>query len=183
MNWSRILQAVGAIVLLLAVGVFVVQAFPGLVGADHALTVKSGSMEPTIRTGAVVFVAEQSPATVEQGNIITFTDDGRNLITHRVHEVHRADTSVRFITKGDANENVDPEPVYRGDYVGTVPEVHLPLIGTLYLSIPFMGYVLAFANTGLGWLMLVVVPLTLLVFNELWTLYRAMEPVETADDE
>lgn len=183
MNWGRALHWVVGIVLLVAVAAFVLQAFPGLVGADHALTVQSGSMEPTVTTGSVVFVAERPPSTVTEGDIITYTDDGQNLITHRVHEVHRSETSFRFVTKGDANEDADPEPVYRGDYVGTVPEIDLPLIGTLNLSIPFVGYVLGFADTGLGWLMLVVVPLTLLVFNELWSLYRAMEPVETADDE
>lgn len=183
MNWSRVAQSALLIALLLVVGAFVVQAFPDLVGADHSLIVQSGSMEPAIGTGSVVFVTDIPPEQAVEGDVITFQDDGGNLVTHRVHEKYATENSLRFVTKGDANEGPDPEPVYRGDYVGTVPEVHLPLIGTLYLSIPFMGYVLSFANTGLGWLVLVVVPLTLLVFNELWSLYRAMEPVETTDDE
>lgn len=181
MHWSRVLSVVGFIALLLVTGAFVLQAFPGLAGADAALIVQSGSMEPAISTGSVVFVAEHPPDTVSEGDIITFSDDEGYLITHRVHEVHRTETSFRFITKGDANENADPEPVYRSNYVGKVPEIDLPLLGTYYLTIPFMGYVVSFSNTGVGWLVLVVAPVMLLIANELWTLYDALEVEEAGE--
>lgn len=167
MNWSRLLQVVGVIVLLVVVGVFVVQAFPCLIGSDYALTVQSGSMEPAIKTGSIVFVQEAEPEQIEEGDVITYYDDGRNLITHRVIEVHRADTSMRLVTKGDNNENRDPEPVYRDEVVGKAQ-----------FSVPLIGYVVAFGQTRLGWLTMVIVPTFLLVLNEIYGLYRAMEPEE-----
>lgn len=167
MNWSRVLQAVGVAVLLIVVALFAVQAFPGLVGSDHALVVQSGSMEPAIGTGSMVFVAEIPPERVREGDVITYADDSGNLVTHRVAEKHAASESLRFVTKGDANENRDAEPVYRGDYVGQVQ-----------FNVPLMGYVVAFGQTPAGWATMVLVPTILFVSNEIWMLYRDMETVE-----
>lgn len=162
MNYGRAIRIGAALALLLVVASFVVQAFPWLVGADHALTVLSGSMEPAIGTGSIVFVAETPPEQINERDVITYQDDGGNLVTHRVVEKHEAAGSLRFETKGDANENRDPEPVYRGDVVGTV-----------LFSIPFMGYVVSFGNTTAGYVTLVLVPVTLFIFNELWEFWKA----------
>jgi signal peptidase len=174
MSVRRALSVVLTVALLGAVGAFVAQAFPGLVGADYAFVVQSGSMEPAIPVGSVVFVdaveSGQVDTRITEGEVITYTDDGENLITHRVVEKHQAGDSVRFVTKGDANENADPEPVYRNE-----------IVGELRFAVPFIGYVVAFGNTQMGYLALVLVPVMLLIFNELWELYRAMEP-ETDHD-
>ncbi|MFC6873737.1 signal peptidase I [Halobellus marinus] len=162
MNYSRALKRVGAFALLLVVASFALQAFPGLVGADYAFTVLSGSMEPAIGTGSVVFVAEVPADQVQEQDVITYRDDGGYLITHRVIEKHQADDSLRFVTKGDANDAPDGEPVYRGD-----------LVGTVLFSIPFIGYVVAFGNTTAGYLILVLLPVMLFIFNEIWELWRA----------
>jgi|AntDeeMetagen192_2_1112575.scaffolds.fasta_scaffold02259_3 signal peptidase len=162
MNYGRAIRIGAALALLLVVATFIVQAFPSLVGADYALTVLSGSMEPVIGTGSIVFVAETPPEQIHEQDVITYRDDGGNLVTHRVVEKHTADSSLRFETKGDANENRDPEPVYRGDVVGTV-----------LFSIPFIGYVVGFGNTPAGYVTLVLVPVTLFIFNELWELWKA----------
>jgi signal peptidase len=162
----RAFTILSTVVLLGAVGIFVAQAFPGLVGADQALIVQSGSMEPAIPTGAIVFVDGIAPSQVDErvteGEVITFTDDGRNLVTHRVVEKHAGQKSVRFTTKGDANEDVDAEPVYRQDVVGEV-----------MFTIPFVGYIVAFADSRLGFLAIVWGPVLALVFSELVSLYRA----------
>jgi signal peptidase len=162
MNYSRALKRVGAFALLLVVASFALQAFPGLVGADYAFTVLSGSMEPAIGTGSVVFVAEVPADQVQEQDVITYRDDGGHLITHRVIEKHQADDSLRFVTKGDANDAPDGEPVYRGD-----------LVGTVLFSIPLIGYVVAFGNTTAGYLILVLLPVMLFIFNEIWELWRA----------
>lgn len=162
MNWSRIAQAVGFLILLIIVGAFVLQAFPQLVGADHSLVVQSGSMEPAIKTGAVVFITQAPPEEVAIGDVITYSDDGGNLVTHRVVDKISSTTSFRWITKGDANEDPDAEPVYHPDYVGTVM-FHIPLI----------GYIISFSQTRLGWGLMVVVPVMLLILSELWSLWKA----------
>lgn len=159
---SRAVKSILTLALLLVVATFVIQAFPGLVTADYAFTVQSGSMEPAIQTGSVVFVKTIPPENVAEGDVITYEDDGGALITHRVIEKHTAGDSLRFETKGDANEDPDPEPVYRNQYVGMV-----------LFSIPFIGYVVAFGNTQLGYITLVLFPVLLLIFSELWVLYRS----------
>lgn len=89
--------------------------------------VLSGSMEPGIRTGGLVFTdtRRRDPQT---GDIITYRQrDVR--ITHRV--VRREGTVL--ITKGDANEGEDPLPVEAEQVLGTV-----------IFSIPFVGYLVTF---------------------------------------
>ena len=162
MNHGRALRIGATLALLFVVASLVVQAFPGLVGADYALTVLSGSMEPAIGTGSVVFVVETPPDQIHEQDVMTYRDDGGNLVTHRVVEKHTTETSLRFKTKGDANENSDPEPVYRSDVVGTV-----------LFSIPLLGYLVSFGNTTAGYVVLVLVPVVLFIFSELWELWKA----------
>jgi len=47
------------------------------------------------------------------------------------------------------------------------------LVGTVLFSIPFMGYVVSFGNTTTGYVTLVLVPVMLFIFNELWELWKA----------
>jgi len=156
-------KIVAVLALLGAVAILIVNAFPGLVGAEYSFTVMSGSMEPTIPIGSVVFVQDVSAADIEEGDVITFSK-GRGTIptTHRVVEVHRSENSVRFVTKGDANENRDPEPVYRSDLVGTVS-----------FTIPYVGYLSVFASSRAGWFVMIVLPCSLLVLSEMWELWKA----------
>lgn len=133
-------------------------------------------MEPNLPVGALVFVnTDVSAEEIEEGDVITFSK-GRETITttHRVHEKHTAtvgeETSISFSTKGDANEKPDSERVYRDD-----------LVGKTMFSVPFVGYVVAFLGTGMGWFMLVTVPVTLLFLDGLAGLYGAIE-IKQADD-
>lgn len=162
MSYSRVLRIGLTVALLAVVGAFVLQAFPAAVGADYALTVQSGSMEPAIQTGAVVFVKDVPAERVKEGDVITYSDNGGNFITHRVIEKHTTEASVRFTTKGDANANADHEPVYRSN-----------LVGVVMFDIPLIGYVVAFGNTTAGYAALVLVPVMLFIFTELWELWKA----------
>lgn len=85
--------------------------FPGLFGI-RPYVVYSGSMEPEIQTGAVVFtkVEKLSP---EKGDIITFRNRD-TVITHRVVKKQNG----TWITKGDANKTADPVPVEESQIIG-----------------------------------------------------------------
>jgi signal peptidase I len=74
--------------------------------------VVSGSMEPVLPVGSVIVTRLVEVAEIRPGDIITFAL-GRNLVTHRVVElVHKeGDTRPWFRTKGDANNQPDPELV------------------------------------------------------------------------
>lgn len=91
-------------VLILLVG-FLATLLVGSMLGYRALTIRSGSMTPTIRVGDVVVDTSVSPLTVRPGQIVTFRDPaiGQQLVTHRVVSMHRAGKAVNFVTKGDAN--------------------------------------------------------------------------------
>jgi len=63
--------------------------------------------------------------------------------------------SYYFKTKGDANEDPDPWIVQ--------PE---QVQGALLLTIPYYGYLLYYAGTPIGFVLMVIVPAALLIGNE-----------------
>ena len=74
--------AVGA-----AIGLIAIVTLPGVFGYQ-ALTVVSGSMEPTLATGSVVIDEVISPAEARPGDIVTFQDPLRpRQLTHRLQKV------------------------------------------------------------------------------------------------
>lgn len=162
----RAAKALAASALVVTIILFAIFAFPSAVGADQSYIVLSGSMEPAIPTGSAAFVKDVPAERIEEGDVITFSKTrDSSTTTHRVIEKHTAGDSLRFVTKGDNNDSPDPEPVYRGEVVGVVT-----------FSIPFIGYLVRFGNSSTGWIVLVVLPAFLLVANELWELYNALEP-------
>lgn len=171
----RTLEIVGFVLLVAIVGLFVAVAVPGLVGADHSYVVLSDSMSPAIDAGAVVFVTDVPPESVETGEVITYQrPDASSIVTHRVVEVVESDGQRQFRTKGDANEEPDPGLVGPGQVIGRVA-----------FSIPLIGYAVSFAGTDLGLISLIAVPAGVLALLELRDLYTATtEDTETnAPDE
>lgn len=162
-DWRRVANVVGLVLLVIVVGLFVVASVPQLAGADESYVVLSDSMSPTIEAGAVVFVSDVPAGEIQQGDVVTYrTGEKAAPVTHRVVEVNAADGQRSFVTQGDANEDPDASAVPASAVVGTVG-FHLPLL----------GYVVSFAGTQLGLLALVVVPAVVLVALELRDLWRA----------
>jgi signal peptidase len=161
-------RTVGLVLLVAVVVPFVVFAVPQVVGAEQSYVVLSGSMEPAIPTGSAVIVERASPDAIERGDVITFEGGSSELTTtHRVVEVRTVDGERRFRTKGDNNEDVDPRPVPEEAVVGRVMELSVPGVGSALFVIPFIGYVVQFAKTTVGFGLLVVLPFALLVASEL----------------
>ena len=86
----------------------------------HIYTVVSGSMEPAIPTGSLVYIGEVEPAEVAEGEVIAFygARDSASIITHRVVE-NRVVTG-EFVTRGDANQTKDMNPVPYENVIGKV---------------------------------------------------------------
>lgn len=157
----QLLHWLGVCLLIAIVVPFVVYAAPEVVGADESHVVLSGSMEPTISAGDIVIVAATEPSTIEEGDVITYDRDGDQVpTTHRVIEVLEEDDAFR--TQGDANDQPDAEPVHESQVRGTVT-----------LTIPYVGHVINFGNTPIGFVLLVVIPFSLLAVSELASLYRS----------
>jgi len=114
-----IITTVAAVAIIwFAVGLFPFQ--PALVG--------SGSMEPKMYPGDVVIIAKVQADNIETGDVIQFRVPEEVTIMHRVIEIQETEGGSKvFITKGDANDQPDSEPVLPDNVVGkavlTIPKV------------------------------------------------------------
>jgi len=129
---ATVLGAVGTALLVLVILMCVPITIPRLFGYQ-IYTVISGSMEPAIPTGSLVYTKGLAPESVVAGDVIAFyseTDTGA-IITHRV--VENRIVSGEFVTKGDANASEDLNTV-KYDYLMGKVEITIPYVGT-YLSI------------------------------------------------
>lgn len=81
--------------------------------------VASGSMSGTIEVDDIIFVKITDD--VKKDDIITFVDDDKNLITHRLVNMN----GDQYITKGDVN-NITDSPINKSQIVGKVMLVVSP---------------------------------------------------------
>jgi len=177
-DWRNVARTwgsrLGLVVLVLIVVPFAIYAVPQAVGANHSYVVLSGSMEPAIGTGDAVLVQSVDPQQIETGDVITFGESGdERPTTHRVIGVNEGENGLAFETKGDNNEDPDASAVPAEQVEGTVMS-----FGPL-LSIPLIGYVINFTGTPIGFAALFVVPVSLLILNEVWNVVSGTTVTET----
>ena len=158
-----------AIVLSVA-ALFLVSLVP-IPGNIEVKIVKSGSMEPNIHTGSIVVIEPRTSYSI--GEVITFGADTKTDIptTHRIAKVNPSTGSTgspqagsgqaTYVTKGDANEDPDPNPVQQSE-----------IIGEVVYTLPYAGYVLDFAKKPLGFTLLIVIPASAIVLDELLAIGR-----------
>lgn len=127
-------------------------------------TVISGSMEPTIPVGSLVYVKYQEPETIQKKDVIAFygAKDASSIVTHRV--VTNKKLSGEFITKGDANQTKDMNPVNYNNYMGKV-----------VLSIPVIGGIAQSLTTGSGKIALFCLIAFILLLEILGSLLHKVE--------
>lgn len=160
----RVGHVLGVLLLIAIVLPFLLFAVPQLIGAEASYVVTSGSMEPAIGAGDITFVNEVDPATVQEGTIINFQrGQDSQTTTHRVIEVVERDGAPAFRTAGDNNDGPDQGVVTVDEFRGQVMEV-----GGAPLAVPYVGYAVQYAGTQTGFTLLFVIPVTLLVLNEVW---------------
>lgn len=138
----------------------IVSVFP-IPGNYKVLTVLSGSMEPKIKTGSVVVVKPAKDYGV--GDIITFGKISKTEtpITHRIKEVKLSEGNTVYVTKGDANESADPKEISKNEVIGK----------TLF-SVPFLGYAIAFAKKPVGFMILIIIPAIVIIYDELKKIWQ-----------
>jgi signal peptidase len=83
-------------------------------------------MSPTLHLGDMVIAAKVSPDSIREGDIIEFLQ-GQMRVIHRVIDIEDSGGSRQFITKGDANDSPDIDPVspsqVKGKAMFSVPKV------------------------------------------------------------
>jgi len=162
--WN-VLRWVGSCLLLgvLALALLIVLV-PRLVGVQF-VTVLSDSMRPTFERGAVLVVRPVDSAAIQVDDVIVFRQahDATSTVAHRVTAVSGDGSSASFETKGDANEMPDRGPVPAADVVGKV-EFHVPLL----------GYAARHLRTPLVFLLMIGIPGSLIIGQELWNIARVL---------
>ncbi len=110
-------------------------------------SVVSGSMEPAIPVGSLLYVEHAEPEDLPEGEVIAFRS-GNSVVSHRLVRNNRVEGELT--TKGDANAGEDLNAVPYGDVIGRVT-YHVPVLGRLlFLFTNDIGklYVICFAASG-----------------------------------
>jgi signal peptidase len=123
--------------------------------------VGGGSMEPTIPFGSVAIMRSIDGRDVSPGMIIKFRNGNGRMVTHRVVAVD-PETGY-FTTRGDNNPSNDLQPVR--------PEQ----VEARYLfNVPRVGRFMHWASSRQGVLVFVLVPGTLIIAGEAWSIVRTV---------
>lgn len=113
----------------------------------------SPSMEPEYMVGDLIYVKKVDPATIKEGDVITFIVNEDLVVgTHRVVRVDAENQ--RFYTKGDANDVEDGEPVHFNNVIG-VPQFSIPMLG--YVSDFIQNPPGMYITIGVGVLLILIV--------------------------
>jgi len=128
----------------------------------RSFIILTGSMEPTIPVGSVVYV--KTAPTYDVGDIIAFTNKSGQTVTHRLAGTETKNNIKYLKTKGDANKSEDADLLTQDK-----------VIGKTVLSVPYIGRIIAFFKTVPGFVTLIVVPTVLFVLFELWNIKKEIE--------
>lgn len=120
------------------------------------LAVMSGSMEPTIGTGALIII--KPAGEYKENDIVTFKSGNKksDYTTHRINKVEIKDGETLFYTKGDANATDDSGQITKEK-----------IIGKELFSIALLGYVLGYIKTLPGLLIVIIIPAVIIVYEEI----------------
>lgn len=120
--------------------------------------VVTGSMEPTIKTGALLLCDETNIEDIRLDDIVCFQSNNQMLrgeiITHRVVDIKNIDGTLRLTTQGDANVAEDALYVTKEKLLGKV---------VWYSSESnIIAKVISFMNGKIGFLACIVLPVLLI---------------------
>ncbi|HEU5139287.1 MAG TPA: signal peptidase I [Bacillales bacterium] len=171
MKWvSRVTSTVLFVLLLLMIFMVISSRAaggnPSLFGYQLK-TVLSGSMEPGIQTGSIIAVKPvKETKQFEKGDVITFKTRDEKLVTHRVYKVLGSGT--QYVTKGDNNEDPDPNPVLSQNIVAKYTG----------FTIPYVGYLVHYANTQGGTAVMLILPGVILLLYSGISIWKAVREIE-----
>ncbi len=134
-------------------------------GLPETYLVATGSMEPAIKTGSMIFTRKPVFDHLQKGDIITFRnpDNAGQIITHRIEKI-TDDDPVIIKTKGDNNQEADLWQLTADDVAG------------VYLfSLPFVGRVSQFIRQPRGFFVLIVLPACFIVIKHLFNIKKAID--------
>jgi len=151
-------KTIVVLIVVLAAAFFAIMVSP--LSSVKILTVSGNSMEPVISEKDVVVVLPSDYAQLEKGDIIAYKHEveGKEfLFTHRIVDIN----DDGFRTKGDALDEIDP-------YFVKPTEI----VGVFKFKIPYLGTFFRFANTTPGFILLIIIPASLIIASEIKNIIR-----------
>jgi len=131
------------------------------IGGIKSFVVLSGSMEPKLPVGSVIFTLPR--ASYDAGDIVSYYRDG-NIVTHRIVDKKIAETGITYITKGDANKLDDTEQLMKSQ-----------IIGKQVFVIPYIGKLTSFLFTQIGFFAFIIFPIVLFIIFEIYNIKKELE--------
>ncbi len=127
------------------------------VAGYQVYVIKSDNMSPEIAAGSIAFGRQVEAEQIAAGDIITFRSgaDPATLTAGRVVELNRED-GLNLIIRSDANAIADSDPLPAEAVIGR-------LIG----SVPYIGYLVDYAQTREGLILLIFIPGLLIIIFQL----------------
>ena len=140
----NVLRTVAATILLALAAGYVALLVLGF----EPMAMSTGSMRKTIPVGSLVVDRTVPPSSLRVGDVISFRKPiGEvGVDTHRIIEIQRSNGRVAYRTKGDSNPVADPWAI--------VYERNMQAHRMVWHA-PYLGYVLLFARSRLGVVLLV----------------------------
>lgn len=110
-----------------------ISIFGGNLGLQRIFVIASDSMAPTLNRGDLVFASPFS-STIENGTLVVFKSPLNGYQTHRISGSVETAQGTYYLTKGDANAQVDSILIPEKSVIGPVTTI-IPTIG-LFFMIP-----------------------------------------------
>lgn len=122
------------------------------IGSYSLLEVKGSSMYPSIKNGDLIAIDRSNKDKYEVGNVVSFIMEDGAIFTHEIIKVEDVNDNYKYFTKGINNTYQDNDYIEIKQIIGEYKGFRIPLL----------GYVVGFANTGLGYVLLIIIPLGLI---------------------
>jgi len=167
MKILKIIYPVFIVFIAVAALSLVVSVFP-ITGNIKFMIVQSGSMAPAIKMGSIVMVKPVEDYKI--GDVVCFGQITRTKspITHRIYDIKVVENEVSYITKGDANNAPDLREISKRE-----------IIGKVLFSVPYVGYAVDFAKKPLGFALIILIPATVIISDEVKKIYGEVKKKKT----
>jgi len=140
----------------------------------RSFIILSDSMKPTFQAGDLIFVKSVDIDTLRVGDIISYKSRNPvsfgDIITHQIIEIKP--DGKQFITQGINAESSDEYVVYED-----------LILGKYQAKVPKLGYVIQFMQSNTGFVLMFIVPLSLMIVTEFFHFIRLLNRYKKLDQQ
>lgn len=169
-SWGALITefVLTALILLMCGALYAIsKGYHPTVAGYQVLRVLTQSMSPVLQENDLIIVKRVPRTQLAEGDIITFISDDPYLFgvynTHRIYRIEMSEEGIRYITKGDLNDQPDYYPVYydqiAGKYLMTIPYGDL------------LGSAISSMSKNRVYFLVVMLPLLLCLLSYLWQVF------------